>query len=125
MVEHPNITGPETKTRRWYRFRPPTLLVAEMLLGSLAGGAGWLFVLVGAPAAIRILTALFAASSGFYLAYGLFLLKQQCRTHSNRERARQVQATRVLLELEEHREAIRAAKKDRLRNSDDPPLTGP
>lgn len=123
MVEHPNIAEPETKTRRWYQFG--LLLVAEMLLGSLLGGAGWLFILVGAPAAIRVLAALFAACSGVSIAHGLFLLQQQCRTHSNRERARQIQATRVLLELEEHREAIRAAKKDRLRNSDDPPLTGP
>ena len=119
MGEFPNTTEPARKPRRSYQFGLRTLLVGVTLIGLLAGAVRWLIILFGVEIAGAVLIALlFAVSYAALCRSGLTFWQFWCRFQSNRDKAREIESTRILLELDEVREEIRAAKSGRLRDAD-------
>ena len=114
MPDTPNTAEPGKPRRRWFQFRLRTLLIGVALLSVLLGVLRWLVILVGSRFVIAGLAGIaIAAIFSRFSSIGYHLVRRWERRRSRCEEARQLEATRRLLESEEVKQAIIEAKGNR------------
>jgi hypothetical protein len=96
------------------QFRLITVMIAVTLLSILCGAIRWLFILVPTEVAIYVLVAM-SLVIVFVRSYSVGLRLWR-RRQDRRERERQLEATRLLLELDVVQEAIRTTQAERSAN---------
>ena len=100
---------------RPFQFRLVTVMIAVTLLALLCGAIRWLFILAGPQVGVAVLVTM-SLVVAFVRSYSVGWRLWR-RRQDRRERKRQLEATRFLLESVEVQAEIRAAQAERSANA--------